>query len=133
MKMERLTLDNGKFPNDVRNVVVSDYKDVLSVGHSVIIDGKKYIVADKKPSKCAVMDLEGNVKRMYYKCIDYMYFTVETSRDKDIIDFMKKLNISLYSVVDYEDSEHQFICRDGNKHSYSFLLSKYLRMNSLAK
>lgn len=130
MKKERITLKDGKYPNDVREVLVSDYKDVLSVGHSVIIDGKKYIVIDKTDSKVTVLGLDGVVKRIYYKYIDYMFFTVETSRDKDIIEFMKTLNISLYSVVDYKDSEHQFVCKDGSMHSYSFLLTKYLRMHS---
>ena len=51
MKQERIVYKNGKFPNDVRNVVVSDYKDVLSIGNSVMIEGKKWIVIAKEASK----------------------------------------------------------------------------------
>ncbi len=132
MKQERIIYQNGKFPNDVRNVVVSDYKDVLSIGHSVMIEGKKWIVIAKGDSKCTVMDLFGNVKRCYYKCIDYMYLTKETSCDNDIIDFMKTLNLKSYNVVDYEKDEKQFRCQDGSLHSYSFLLNKYLKQAKLA-
>ena len=67
MKQERIVYKNGKFPNDVRNVVVSDYKDVLSIGNSVMIEGKKWIVIAKEDSKCVVMDMLGNIKRYYYK------------------------------------------------------------------
>ena len=132
MKQERLVYKNGKFPNDVRNVVVSDYKDVLSIGHSVMIEGKKWIVVAKEDSKCTVMDMLGNVKRYYYKCIDEMYLTKETSCDTEIIDFMKTLNLKSYNVVDYEYDEKQFRCQDGSLHSYSFLLNKYLRQIRLA-
>jgi LPXTG-motif cell wall-anchored protein len=62
MKQERIVYKNGKFPNDVRNVVVSDYKDVLSIGNSVMIEGKKWIVIAKEDSKCVVMDMLGNIK-----------------------------------------------------------------------
>ena len=43
MKMERISYVNGKYQNDVRNVKVEDYKKILEVGNSVIIEGKKYI------------------------------------------------------------------------------------------
>ena len=132
MKQERIVYKNGKFPNDVRNVVVSDYKDVITVGNSVMIEGKKWIVIAKGDSKCTVMDLMGNVKRYYYKCIDYLYLTKETSRDTDIIDFMKHLNLKSYNIVDYENDEKQFRCQDGSLHSYSFLLNKYLKQAKLA-
>ncbi len=132
MKQERLVSVNGKFPNDVRNVLVSDYKDAISVGHSVIIEGKKHIVVATGDSKCTVMDLTGKIKRYYYKCIDYVYFTLETSRDNEIIDFMKHLNLRSYNVVDYEQDEKQFRCQDGSLHSYSFLLNKYLRQARIA-
>ena len=132
MKQERIVYKNGKFPNDVRNVVVSDYKDVLSVGNSVMIEGKKWIVIAKEDSKCTVMDMLGNVKRYYYKYIDYIYLTKETSCDVEIIDFMKTLNLKSYNVVDYEQEEKQFRCQDGSLHSYSFLLNKYLKQARLA-
>ena len=132
MKQERIVYKNGKFPNDVRNVVVSDYKDVLTVGNCVIIEGKKHIVIAKEDSKCVVMDLQGNVKRYYYKYIDYIYLTKETSCDVEIIDFMKTLNLKSYNVVDYEQEEKQFRCQDGSLHSYSFLLNKYLKQAKLA-
>lgn len=132
MKMERISYVNGKYQNDVRNVKVEDYKKILEVGNSVIIEGKKYIIIEKGDSKCTVMDLQGNVKRYYYKCIDYMYLTKETSCDKDIIDFMKCLKLESYNIVDYEKSEKQFRCQDGSLHSYSFLLNKYLRESKIA-
>ena len=132
MKMERISYSNGKYCNDVRNVQVEDYKRVLEIGHSVIIDGKKYIIIGKGDSKCTVMDLQGNVKRYYYKCIDYMYLTKETSRDEDIIDFMKCLKLKSYNIIDYEKNEKQFRCQDGSLHSYSFLLNKYLRESKVA-
>jgi hypothetical protein len=132
MKQERIVYKNGKFPNDVRNVVVSDYKDVLSIGNSVMIEGKKWIVIAKEDSKCVVMDMLGNIKRYYYKYIDYIYLTKETSCDVEIIDFMKTLNLKSYNVVDYEQEEKQFRCQDGSLHSYSFLLNKYLKQAKLA-
>ena len=132
MKQERIVYKNGKFPNDVRNVVVSDYKDVLSIGKSVMIEGKKWIVIAKEDSKCVVMDMLGNIKRYYYKYIDYIYLTKETSCDVEIIDFMKTLNLKSYNVVDYEQEEKQFRCQDGSLHSYSFLLNKYLKQARLA-
>ena len=132
MKQERIVYKNGKFPNDVRNVVVSDYKDVLSIGNSVMIEGKKWIVIAKEDSKCTVMDMLGNIKRYYYKFIDYIYLTKETSCDVEIIDFMKTLNLKSYNVVDYEQEEKQFRCQDGSLHSYSFLLNKYLKQARLA-
>ncbi len=132
MKQERIVYKNGKFPNDVRNVVVSDYKDVLSIGNSVMIEGKKWIVIAKEDSKCVVMDMLGNIKRYYYKYIDYIYLTKETSCDVEIIDFMKTLNLKSYNVVDYEQEEKQFRCQDGSLHSYSFLLNKYLKQARLA-
>ena len=131
MKQERIVYKNGKFPNDVRNVVVSDYKDVLSIGNSVMIEGKKWIVIAKEDSKCVVMDMLGNIKRYYYKYIDYIYLTKETSCDVEIIDFMKTLNLKSYNVVDYEQEEKQFRCQDGSLHSYSFLLNKYLKQAQL--
>lgn len=133
MKMERVSYVGGKFPNDVRNVVVSDYKDVLTVGNCVIIEGKKHIVIAKEDSKCVVMDLQGNVKRYYYKYIDFMYLTKETSRDADVINFMKQLNIPSYGIIDYENNQHQFRCQDGELHSYSFLLSRYLKQRKRAR
>ena len=132
MKQERIVYKNGKFPNDVRNVVVSDYKDVLSIGNSVMIEGKKWIEIAKEDSKCVVMDMLGNIKRYYYKYIDYIYLTKETSCDVEIIDFMKTLNLKSYNVVDYEQEEKQFRCQDGSLHSYSFLLNKYLKQARLA-
>ena len=132
MKQERIVYKNGKFPNDVRNVVVSDYKDVLSIGNSVMIEGKKWIVIAKEDSKCVVMDMLGNIKRYYYKYIGYIYLTKETSCDVEIIDFMKTLNLKSYNVVDYEQEEKQFRCQDGSLHSYSFLLNKYLKQARLA-
>jgi hypothetical protein len=132
MKIEKVAYVNGKFPNDVRKIKVSDYKDTLSIGSSVIIEGKKYIVIRKEDSKCVVMDLYGNVKRFYYKYIDYMYLTKETSRDTEIIDFMKTLNLKSLNVVEYEKDSQQFRCEDGQLHSYSFLLNRYLRHKEIA-
>lgn len=133
MKMERASYDNGKFPNDVRTIQVSDYKDVIAIGHSVLVEGKKYIVIDKNTYKCTIMDLEGNIKKIYYKYIDFIYFTLETAKDKEVIEFLKRLDLRSYSVLDYEKNSHQFKCKDGSLHSYSYLLTKYLRMNHLAK
>lgn len=127
MKTERVVYNNGNFPNDVRNIRVSDYKDVLNVGNLVEIEDKKWIVLDKGDSKCTVMDFNGNTKRYYYKCIDFMYLPKETSCDKDIINFMKKLNLKSQSIVDYDTNENQYVCRDGSLHSYSFLFNKFLR------
>lgn len=131
-KMEPLAVVNGKISNDVRKVRVSDYKDILLVGHSVLIEGKKYIVADKTPSKCIVMDLNGNIKSFYYKYIDYMYFTVETSKDSEIIEFIKHIKIKGFDVVDYEPL-NGFRCKDGSLHSYSYLLNKYLKQRNFKK
>lgn len=127
MKTERVGYNNGQFPNDVRNIRVSDYKDVLNVGNLVEIENKKWIVMDKGDSKCTVMDFNGNMKRYYYKCIDYMYLTKETSCDADIISFMKKLNLNSHSIIDFDNNEKQYRCKDGSLHSYSFLFNKYLR------
>lgn len=133
MKMERANYDNGKFPNDVRTIQVNDYKDVIQIGHSVLVEGKKYIVIDKNTYKCTIMDLEGHIKKIYYKYIDFIYFTLETAKDKEIIEFIKRLDLKNYSVLDYEKTSRQFKCKDGSLHSYSYLLTKYLRMNRLAK
>ena len=78
------------------------------------------------------MDLYGNVKRFYYKYIDYMYLTKETSRDTEIIDFMKTLNLKSLNFVEYEKDSQQFRCEDGQLHSYSFLLNRYLRHKEIA-
>lgn len=133
MKTERIDFVNNRYSKDVRNIRVSDYKEILSVGNSVMIDDKKHIVIEKGPSKCVVMDLQGNVKNRYYKCIDYMFLTKETSKDPEIISFIKSLDIQGYSVVSYDKKSDSFKCKDNATHSYSFLLSKYLRMNNLAK
>ena len=129
MKSKHLVYSKGKFPIDVRDIDVDDYKNILGVGNLVKIDGKKYIVMDKKDYKCKLMGLDGRTRNCYYKCIDYMYMTLETSRDNEIIEFMGKQNLGDYSVVDYEKDEHQFRCEDGNLHSYSFLFNKFLRRN----
>ena len=52
--------------------------------------------------------------------------------DLDVIDFMKTLNLKSYNVVDYEKDSQQFRCEDGQLHSYSFLLNRYLRHKMIA-
>ena len=133
MKTGRVMYNNGKFPNDVRDIVVSDYKDVLNVGNLVVIEGEKYIVVDKSPSKCLVMNLRGQLKRYYYKAIDFMYLTLDTSRDSDVIEFMKKLNLNIYSILDYDYKSNQYKCNNGELHSYSFLFNKYLNQVRVGK
>ena len=97
-----------------------------------MIEGKKWIVIAKEDSKCTVMDMLGNIKRYYYKYIDYIYLTKETSCDVEIIDFMKTLNLKSLNVVEYEKDSQQFRCEDGQLHSYSFLLNRYLRHKEIA-